>query len=322
VVTLADLPYWFMAGVAISLGLAFGSFSNVVIYRLPRGESVVSPASRCPGCGQPIRGYDNIPLFGWLLLLGKARCCGIRISPRYPLVEALGGLAAWAVFEMRIATLPLDTTWWKALALFALYFALVLGLICAAFIDLEHMILPDEITLGGAVVGILSVPLRGDTTWLGSIGGAAIGFLMIWLPFDVLYRVIRGQPGMGLGDAKLVLLAGAWFGWPAAVFTLLAGAVQGTLAALVVFLAEGRIEEPEAVKREREEIRAAIEAAEGEERRLLEEELAKDPIADEPDEGFGKSRIPFGPFLALAIIEYLLFGRAFVEDYLSFLWLG
>lgn len=320
--TLADMPYWFMAGIAIALGLAFGSFSNVVIYRLPRGESVVSPASRCPGCGKPIRGYDNIPLFGWLLLLGKARCCGIRISPRYPLVEALGGLSAWAVFETRIVTLPLDTLWWKALALFALYFALVLGLICAAFIDLEHMILPDEITLGGAVVGILSVPLRGETTWLGSIGGAIIGFSIIWLPFDRLYRVIRGQPGMGLGDAKLSLLAGAWFGWPAAVFVLLAGAVQGTVTALVVFLAEGRIEEPDAVKREREEIRAAIEAAEGEERRQLEEELAKDPIADEPEDGFGKSRIPFGPFLALALIEYLLFGRAFVEDYLSFLWLG
>lgn len=316
------MPYWFMAGIAIALGLAFGSFSNVVIYRLPRGESVVRPASRCPGCGKPIRGYDNVPVFGWLLLLGKARCCGIRISPRYPLVELLGGLAAWAVFETRIVTLPLDTLWWKALALFALYFALVLGLVCAAFIDLEHMILPDEITLGGAVVGILSVPLRDDTTWLGSIGGAAIGFLMIWLPFDRLYRVIRGQPGMGLGDAKLTLLAGAWFGWPAAVFVLLAGAVQGTVAALVVFLAQGRIEEPEAVRQEREEIRAAIEAAEGEERRLLEEELAKDPIADEPEDGFGKSRIPFGPFLALALIEYLLFGRAFVEDYLSFLWLA
>jgi leader peptidase (prepilin peptidase)/N-methyltransferase len=130
------MPYWFMAGIAISLGLAFGSFSNVVIYRLPRGESVVRPASRCPGCGKPIRGYDNVPVFGWLLLLGKARCCGIRISPRYPLVEALGGLAAWAVFETRIITLPMDTVWWKALVLFALYFALVLGLICAAFIDL------------------------------------------------------------------------------------------------------------------------------------------------------------------------------------------
>lgn len=316
------MPYWFMAGIAISLGFAFGSFSNVVIYRLPRGQSVVRPASRCPGCGKPIRGYDNIPVLGWLLLLGKARCCGIRISPRYPLVEVLGGLAAWAVFETRIITLPMDTVWWRALALFALYFALVLGLICAAFIDLEHMILPDEITLGGAAVGILSVPLRGDTTWLASIAGAAIGFVMIWLPFDRLYRLIRGQPGMGMGDAKLTLLAGAWFGWPAAVFVFLAGAVQGTIGALVVFLAQGRIEEPEAVKREREEIRAAIEAAEGEERRLLEEELAKDPIADEPEEGFGKSRIPFGPFLALALIEYLLFGRAFVEDYLSFLWLA
>ncbi len=311
-----------MAGTAILLGLAFGSFSNVVIYRLPRGESLVSPGSRCPSCGKPIRGYDNVPVFGWLLLLGRARCCGVKISPRYPLVEALGGLAAWAVFETRVATLPLDTLWWKALALFALYFALALGLVCAAFIDLEHMILPDEITLGGAAVGILSVPLRTDVSLLEAIAGAAIGFLMVWLPFDVLYRVIRGQPGMGLGDAKLTLLAGAWFGWAGAVFVLLAGAVQGTLVALTVFLVQGKIEEPDAVKREREEIRAAIEEAEGEDRRLLEEELAKDPIADEPEEGFGKSRMPFGPFLALALIEYLLFGRALFEEYLSFLWVG
>jgi leader peptidase (prepilin peptidase)/N-methyltransferase len=318
--TLVDLPYWFMAGIAVSLGLAFGSFANVVIHRLPRGESVVRPASRCPGCGKPIRGSDNIPVFGWILLLGRARCCGIRISPRYPLVEALGGLAGWAVLEMRVATLPPDTVWWKGLVLFALYFALVLGLICAALIDLDHMILPDSITLGGALVGIASVPLRDDVTFVESIAGAAIGFSMIWLPFDRLYRLIRGRAGMGLGDAKLTLLAGAWFGWPGAVFILLAGAVQGTLVAVVVFLTQGRIEEPEAVKREREEIKAAIEAAEGEERRLLEEELAKDPIADEPEEGFGKARIPFGPFLALALIEYLLFGRALVEEYVSFLW--
>ena len=256
------------------------------------------------------------------MLLGKARCCGAPISPRYPLVEALGGLAAWAVLETRVMTLPLDTVWYRGLFVFLPYFALVLGLIAAAFIDLEHMILPDAITVGGTLVGIATVPLRMDVSWSSSLLGAAVGFVMIWLPFDVLYRRIRGQPGMGLGDAKLTMLAGAWFGWPGAVFALLAGAVQGTIVAIAVFAAHGKIEEPAAVKKEREELRAAIAAVEDEdERRALEEELAKDPIGLEPGQGVGLSRLPFGPFLVLGTIEFALFGKALTDEYLAFLWL-
>jgi leader peptidase (prepilin peptidase) / N-methyltransferase len=313
---LVDLPYWLMATCAVSLGLAFGSFLNVVIYRLPRGENLAYPGSRCPGCGKPIRGWNNIPVLSWLLLLGRASCCGVRISPRYPLVEALGGLAGWAVLETRVLPLAADMVWWKALLVFLCYFALALALIATAFIDLEHMIIPDEVTLGGTLIGILTVPLRGEVTWLESITGAAIGFVMIWLPFDVLYRAVRGRTGMGLGDAKLTMLAGAWFGWQGAVFALLAGAVQGTIAAVVLFIAQGKIEEPEAVKKEREEMLAAIEAAENEEeRRLLQEELDKDPIGSEPEEGLGKSRLAFGPFLVLAMLEFLLFGRIILEEW-------
>lgn len=99
-------------GIGVSLGLAFGSFLNVVIYRLPRGESVSHPASRCPGCGRPIRVYDNIPVLSWLLLWGRARCCKVRISPRYPLVEALGGLIAWAIVRTVVFELPDETVWW------------------------------------------------------------------------------------------------------------------------------------------------------------------------------------------------------------------
>jgi leader peptidase (prepilin peptidase)/N-methyltransferase len=320
--TLADFPHWFLVATAVALGLAFGSFLNVVVHRLPRGESLVRPGSRCPACGKPISAIDNVPLFGWLALLGRARCCGAKISPRYPLVEALGGLAGWAVLEMRIMPLPLDTTALKLGIIFILYFALALGLVAAAFIDLEHMILPDEITLGGTAVGLVTFSLRGETTFFQSLIGAAIGFVMIWLPFDVLYRVLRGQAGMGLGDAKLTMLAGAWFGWPGAVFALLAGSVQGSIAALAVYLARGKIDEPEAVKREREEMLAAIAATEDEqERKALEEELANDPIGTEPEGGLGKARLPFGPFLALATLEYLLFGRILIADYLDFLFL-
>jgi leader peptidase (prepilin peptidase)/N-methyltransferase len=232
------------------------------------------------------------------------------------LVELLGGLLAWALVETVIAALPDETPWWRVGAVFGVHLALGLDLIALAFIDLEHMYLPDELTIGGTLLGLASVPLREGATWSGSLIGAAVGFVVIWLPFDVAYRKLRGQPGMGLGDAKLVMLAGAWFGWQGALFTLLAGAVQGTLAAIAVLVARGRIDEPEAVQREREELKAALEAAEGEERAALQRELALDPIASAPEEGFGKARLAFGPFLVLAALEYLLFGKLLVDEYL------
>ncbi|MET0795645.1 MAG: prepilin peptidase, partial [Polyangiaceae bacterium] len=240
--TLADLPGPFVTAVAVALGLVFGSFLNVVIYRLPRGESLSHPPSRCPGCGKPIRIYDNVPVLGWLLLRGRARCCKTAISARYPLIEALGGLIAWTIVRVILFELPEETTWWRLVLLFAVYLALSLGLLAASVIDLEHMYLPDSITLGGAVLGLASVTLRGGT-FTDSLLGAALGFLLVWLPFDFLYGKLRGMPGMGLGDAKLVMLAGAWFGWQGALFALLGGAVQATVVALAVYLARGRIDE-------------------------------------------------------------------------------
>src|SRR5450755_4561630 len=276
--TLADLPGPFVTAVAVALGLAFGSFLNVVIYRLPRGESLSYPGSRCPGCGQPIRAFDNIPVLGWLLLRGRARCCKIWISVRYPLIEALGGLLAWAIVRAIIFELPEETAWWRVVLVFALYLGLALGLLAAAFIDLDHMYLPDPITIGGAALGILSVPLRGGSL-VDALLGAALGFVIVWLPFDFLYGKLRGLPGMGLGDAKLVMLAGAWFGWRGALFALLGGAVQATVTALAVFLARGRIDEPEAVVQERRELQALLESSEGEARAELEREIARDPLA-------------------------------------------
>jgi leader peptidase (prepilin peptidase)/N-methyltransferase len=305
--TLADLPGPFVTAVAVALGLAFGSFLNVVIYRLPRGESLAYPGSRCPGCGQPIRALDNIPVLGWLVLRGRARCCKVVISARYPLVEALSGLLAWAIVRAIIFELPDETAWWRALLLFALDLALALGLLAAAFIDLDHMYLPDPITLGGAAIGLASAPLRGQSYGDAALGGL-LGFLIVWLPFDVLYGKLRGRPGMGLGDAKLLLLAGSWFGWRGAFFALLGGAVQATLITFSVFLARGKLDEPDAVVQERRELRALLEASVGEERAELEREIARDPLALEPETGFGKARLAFGPFLALATIEYLLFG--------------
>ncbi len=306
--TVFELPAWFWMGVGVSLGLVFGSFLNVVIHRLPRGENLAFPASHCTNCGTPIRAFDNLPVLGWLLLRGRARCCKAPISPRYPLVELLGGLLGGALVQVAVLTLPLETPLWQGGLLFAAELALGLGLIAAAFIDLSYMYLPDAITLGGAVLGVVTVPLRPGCTWQDSLLGAAVGFAIVWLPFDLLHRLLRGKPGMGLGDAKLVLLAGAWFGWQGAVFTLLGGAVQATLTVVVLYFVHGKLEEPEAVRLERAELEAELAQATPEERAELEAELAADPLAGEPEPGFGKTRIAFGPFLVLAALELLVFG--------------
>lgn len=300
-------------GVGVPLGLVFGSFLNVVIHRLPRGESVAFPGSHCPSCGAPIRALDNLPVLGWLLLGGRARCCKTAISARYPLVELLGGLLAGALIQTVVLTLPPETPLWQGALLFCAELGLGLGLIAAAFIDLSHMYLPDSITLGGALLGLLSVPIRPGASWLESALGAAIGFAIIWLPFDVLHRALRGRPGMGLGDAKLVMLAGAWFGWQGALFTLLAGAVQATLVVMAIYLVRGRIDEPEAVKLERAELEQELAALGPAERAELERELSEDPLAGEPEAGLGKARVAFGPFLVLATLELLLF-EGFIRE--------
>jgi leader peptidase (prepilin peptidase)/N-methyltransferase len=316
---LGDFPTWFLAAVAVSLGLAFGSFLNVVIHRLPRGESMVTPASRCPACGAAIRGYDNIPVVSWLLLRGRARCCGVKVSPRYPLVELIGGLAGWAVLKRVLVEASPDAPIQAALVLFFAYLALCLGLVAAVFIDLEYMLLPDSITLGGAALGLASCFVRG-VPFREAVLGAAVGFVVIWLPFYFLYRLVRGHPGMGLGDAKLLMLTGSWFGWKGALFALLAGAVQGTAVAIALVAVKGSIEEPEAVKREREELQHELSQLEGDARRELELELSKDPLTAEPQGGFAKARLPFGPFLAMATLEYLFFGEALLDAYLGVVW--
>jgi leader peptidase (prepilin peptidase) / N-methyltransferase len=213
--TLADLELspWLLRALSFCWGAVWGSFINVVVYRVPREMSVVRPGSHCPGCGAPVAAFDNIPIVSWLLLRGKARCCGTKISPRYVVLEAAAGLIGVAVLETLVLPLPLETSLLHASTIFLSAFGLAMALTAAAFIDLEHMYLPDSITLGGTLLGVLTPGLRG-LTWLDGILGAAIGFLGVWLPFVVGYKALRGRPGMGMGDAKLTMLAGAWFGWP------------------------------------------------------------------------------------------------------------
>ena len=302
----ALLPQWLLTTVAISLGLLFGSFLNVVIHRLPRGESVAHPPSSCPACGARIRPWHNVPLLSWLLLRGRAACCGAPINVRYPLVELIGGLCAWAVLNHVTQELETGASVGQGLLLFAAYLALCLILVAALFIDLEYMLLPDSLTLGGAALGFLTVPWR-ELSFTESIIGAAVGFILVWLPFDRVYRWLRGHPGMGLGDAKLLLLAGAWFGWLAPLFCLLAGAVQGTIVAVTILVVKGKLEEPKAVQEERELLARELAQLTPEERARLKEELGDDLLLRAPGSGIGQARLAFGPFLILALFEYLFF---------------
>jgi leader peptidase (prepilin peptidase)/N-methyltransferase len=306
-VLLSELPDWFVITTAVLLGLNCGSFLNVVIYRLPRGMSLSRPGSHCTTCKKPIAPYDNIPVLGWVFLRGKSRCCKERISPRYPAVELLGGLVAWAIIVMRIEPRAYELSVGEGAGLFVLYLTVALGLLAAALIDLEHMILPDSITWGGAVLGLLSSPFRPEVDPSAAFLGAAIGFVGIWFPFIWLHEKVRGFAGMGLGDAKLMTLAGCWFGPFGTLLTLFGGALQGTVFALASFAIKGEIEEPEEVRKQREELVAAIEAAEGAEKRALQKEFDADPLAKPPEEQEGGPRIAFGPFLALALLEQLIF---------------
>lgn len=185
--------------------------------------------------------------------------------------------------------------------------------LAAAAIDLEHMILPNELTIGPAVLCLVSSPLR-SIGLVGSIAGAFVGLVISYVPF-LLYKRLRGQSGMGLGDAKLALMAGAWHGIAGAPFVLFLGAAQSSLAAVVMRLFGITYEEPESVKAEIRELRARAEAGDED----AKSELADDPMAGEAREGTLGMRLPLGPFLALGCIEVLFLRRWLVEHVLGWL---
>jgi leader peptidase (prepilin peptidase)/N-methyltransferase len=300
----ASAPLWAVRLLSFAWGCLWGSFVNVVIYRAPRGLSVIRPGSHCPHCGAPVAAFDNVPIVSWLVLRGRARCCGAPISPRYAVVEALGGVLGLAVAELVLNSVPDQAGVAYAAAVFLADFGLAMALLAAAFIDAAHMYLPDPITMGGTIIGVATASLR-DRTWQSSLVGAAAGFAVVWLPLVVGYKALRGRAGMGLGDAKLVMLAGAWFGWPGATFALFAGALQASLAAIGLLSLHGKIEEPEAVREDRAVLQQAALSGDREAQQALED----DPLASEPAEGLMAARLPFGPFLCLATIEWMLGGQ-------------
>ncbi len=210
-------------------GLLIGSFLNVCIWRLPRGESIAWPASHCPSCKTPIRWHDNLPVIAYLILGGRCRSCKVRIPLRYPFVELLGGLSAFLAFSV----------WSGPYA--AMAAVIFWALIVVTWIDLEHQIIPDEISVGGVVIGpIFSFFFP---VWIGGANGywallwSGVGILLgggiLYLMAVVGEKVFKKE-AMGGGDVKLLAAMGAFFGWEGVLFTLFAGSIAGSFVGLAV----------------------------------------------------------------------------------------
>lgn len=241
----SELPAWLVRFTAFVFGATWGSFFNVCIYRWPRHMSVVSPPSHCPACKAPIQAWRNVPIFGYLLLRGKASCCGARMTPRYALVELLGALLCVGIAERFVVHAAPGTELTPATMTALAYFMFVGGLLVATFIDLEWLIIPDEVSLPGAALGLL---LAGNGMGIVSAEdaalGAAMGFLFVQLVFVWAYERVTGRRGMGEGDPKLLLMIGAFLGWKGVLFAVVAGSMQGLVAAAVSYVAGGSLVPP------------------------------------------------------------------------------
>jgi leader peptidase (prepilin peptidase) / N-methyltransferase len=203
------------------LGLSVGSFLNVCVHRLPLGQSLVRPGSRCPNCGYVLRWFDNMPLASYALLGGRCRQCREHISIRYPALE----LVTLVVFLVHGAVFG-----WTALLVVRLVFACAMAVLFA--IDLEHHLLPDAITLPGIVAGLVaSVVLPPGI--VDALLGILVGGGVLWAIGEAYYRY-SGQEGMGGGDVKMLAMIGAFLGWKLVLVTLVLSSVGGSLIGLLV----------------------------------------------------------------------------------------
>jgi leader peptidase (prepilin peptidase)/N-methyltransferase len=254
---LLGLPLWVTCLFVAIFGAIIGSFLNVVIHRLPREESIVFPNSRCPQCEARIRSFDNLPIISYLILRGRCRACGTKISPRYPAVEALTALLYAAVFLVNV--------YWRGgltpVILFDLIF--VTALVALIFIDAEHMLLPNAITYPGivfAVVARLLLPLLVGVNafedlpslahgpfanlplWAASLIGGALGALAgggsLWV-MGWLWERLRGVEAMGLGDVKMMFMVGAYLGWRLTILTIFLGVLSGSIIGIGLMARRG-----------------------------------------------------------------------------------
>ncbi len=302
---------WFFPGAAFVFGACIGSFLNVCIYRIPAEKSVVTPGSHC-ACGQPIRWFDNIPILSWLLLRGHARCCGRPFSVRYPAIELLTGL----VFLACALLFP------PGKALCVMLFASML--ITASFIDIDHMIIPDRFSIGGAVIGVIlailvpslhghAAPAGLDPTMgffiagLKSATDALLGLfvgsaLVLWI--GLLAEVVLRKEAMGFGDVKLLGCIGAFVGWKGAVCSVFGGAILGVLATLVWL-----------VFRRKDSDTATPAEAPAEAKTATKAPIEAEGPEGEASPGLMGMPVPFGPMLSAAGLLYVLWLHPWVDAY-------
>ena len=304
---------WLLPSFYFVAGGCVGSFLNVCIHRIPAEESIVRPRSHC-SCGAPIPWFDNFPIVSWFVLRGRASCCGARFSIRYPAIELLTALLFLACWELSA----------PPKALLGMLFSSLM--VCAAFIDFDHMVIPDRFTIGGFVLGVLlaaTVPslhgyeagyfvLDSFRSFLAALVGAFIGSaLLLWTALTS--ELVLRREVMGFGDVKLMGAIGAFCGWQGAVFAMFGGAVIGTLG-VCLYIPLSYLVETLAAKAggSREE----------------KEEAAK-PILSESrdgDDGSGSTletatligrRVPFAPMMALAAILYFIVLNDAVDAYFA-----
>ncbi len=291
-----------------ALGASLGSFVNVVAHRLPLGRSLTRPGSSCPACGAPVRWHDNVPVIGWLIVRGRCRACGVAISARYPLVELAAGLLAVALWLSHSGPLVMpariEQLLPQVIVPFTLQLTFVMALLALVLIDLDWFLLPDRITLPLALLGLASsLAIAGETGI--TLKHAAIGALVgggAPLVLGLLYALITGREGLGGGDWKLLLAIGAWLGALAIPFVLTAAALQALVAA-ALFRRDFALSEPPPLPNETPDPASpfAVRAPAAE---------PPTPPAGSPEAvPFRRLHVPFGPFLALAAIEWHLFSR-------------
>ncbi len=239
------LPGALIGGIVFVFGLAIGSFLNVCILRIPAGRSIVLPASSCPKCNTPIKPWDNIPVLSYLILRGKCRSCGTKISPMYPAVEFLTAalfLLCYLAFGVSLMTFK-----------WSIFSAIIVVLV---FTDIRERILPDLVNFTGFAIGLVlslfTPPSDGIALWLAgrvfafppplpvlsltdSLLGAAFGSGVLWVISEGYFR-LRGREGMGLGDVKMMLMAGSFLGLRRTILTILGGSLLGTVIGLAIII--------------------------------------------------------------------------------------
>lgn len=225
------LPYF----IAFIFGLPIGSFLNVVIWRLPRNENIAFPPSHCPVCNSKIRAYYNIPVISYLILKGECRDCGAKITPRYPIVEFTTALLFALAWPLTGSALGWDFA--------AAIIMTILG-VAITGIDIDHRIIPDELSIGGLAVALILAPLRAGS-WHGLLYaaiGAVLGAALLYI-VRVLGSAVFKKEAMGLGDVKLIAMIGAFVGWQSVLLTIFLASILGTIGGVIAIAASKKARE-------------------------------------------------------------------------------